>query len=149
MGYDKPMRCYKCKEDKDEEEFNWKNKSQGIRQGTCRECKKIDQKAYYEANKTEYARRSNEAKRVRVDANKLYARSVLKTGCVDCGFSDVRALEFDHISGDKVAGVMEMVWQGRSLESIKAEIAKCVVRCKNCHAIRTVNALNKEPYWLN
>jgi hypothetical protein len=59
-------------------------------------------------------------------------------GCVDCGTSDIRVLEFDHVRGTKVASVGSMVRRGHALAAIRAEIAKCDVRCRNCHAIATI-----------
>lgn len=54
--------------------------------------------------------------------------------CVDCGFSDVRALEFDHVRGTKGFTVTQHYDYSR--EKILAEIAKCEIRCSNCHRIR-------------
>ncbi|WP_413319571.1 hypothetical protein AA0Z99_03710 [Agrococcus sp. 1P02AA] len=59
-------------------------------------------------------------------------------GCVDCGRSDIRVLEFDHVRGVKVASVGSMVRRGRALVVIRAEIEKCEVRCRNCHGIATM-----------
>lgn len=41
-------KCDHCKEWKDEEEFNWKFKSLGVRHKTCRECKHGFDKKYFE-----------------------------------------------------------------------------------------------------
>jgi hypothetical protein len=58
--------------------------------------------------------------------------------CVDCGTTDIRVLEFDHLEpGTKVLDVAVLARSGYSLDRVKAEIAKCVVRCANCHRIRT------------
>ncbi|GAA1417817.1 hypothetical protein GCM10009640_02540 [Agrococcus citreus] len=57
---------------------------------------------------------------------------------MDCGSTDIRVLEFDHVRGTKVASVGSMVRRGRGLAVIEAEIAKCDVRCRNCHAIVTI-----------
>ena len=54
--------------------------------------------------------------------------------CVDCGLSDVRCLEFDHINGDKSFSLSDC--RSHSQVKIEAEIAKCEVRCANCHRIR-------------
>lgn len=61
----------------------------------------------------------------------------MKGGCVDCGNRDIRVLEFDHVRGKKVNGISQMIRLGRSVDALKAEISKCDVRCKNCHAIQT------------
>lgn len=50
--------------------------------------------------------------------------------CVDCGESDVRCLDFDHIGEKKFAVSTGM---GYRMETIMEEISKCVVRCANCH----------------
>lgn len=57
--------------------------------------------------------------------------------CVDCGYVDWRALEFDHVRGVKRSDVTTMVQNGLSWKTIQEEIDKCDVRCANCHRIRT------------
>lgn len=61
----------------------------------------------------------------------------VERGCVDCGYrGNPAALHFDHRDPMdkqfKIANNME-----RSLQSLLAEIAKCEVRCANCHSIRS------------
>lgn len=55
--------------------------------------------------------------------------------CVDCGISDVRVLEFDHVHGQKISAVSSMLTS--SWRRIAEEVAKCEVRCANCHVIKT------------
>jgi hypothetical protein len=57
--------------------------------------------------------------------------------CVDCGESDPVVLEFDHVRGTKVAAISSFVRNMASMNRILAEIAKCDVRCANCHRRRT------------
>ena len=57
--------------------------------------------------------------------------------CVDCGETDIRLLEFDHVRGHKTANISRLLTQGRSWLIIEAEIAKCEIRCANCHRKRT------------
>lgn len=64
----------------------------------------------------------------------------LASGCVDCGYRDnPAALDFDHIPerGEKLysigSGMARM-----SEKALLVEIAKCEVRCANCHRIKTV-----------
>ncbi len=53
--------------------------------------------------------------------------------CVDCGETDVRCLEFDHVRGKKSRNISAMLGRGISWEKVLVEIAKCDVRCANCH----------------
>jgi hypothetical protein len=61
--------------------------------------------------------------------------------CIDCGEADARVLEFDHVRGKKDQNVAEMVRGGTAWQRIASEIAKCEVRCANCHRRRTVEQL--------
>ncbi|MFB9641779.1 hypothetical protein [Agromyces lapidis] len=55
--------------------------------------------------------------------------------CLDCGESDIRVLDFDHRAGcEKSAEVMRLAQNGYSVRKVMGEIAKCDVRCRNCHA---------------
>jgi hypothetical protein len=81
----------------------------------------------------DYFRNKNRATRNR----KIINRFKRMKGCVDCGYkAHYDALEFDHIDETtKTRTVGSMMYS--SLEAIKVEIRKCVVRCSNCHMIRT------------
>ena len=80
-------------------------------------------------------------KKIRVGSiNKSKARNrevvldYLKTHpCVDCGNSDVRFLEFDHVRGTKIDCVSVGVKDSWFVEKSTQEINKCEVRCANCH----------------
>ena len=61
-----------------------------------------------------------------------------KHWCIDCGERDPIVLEFDHVDRTKkVNTVSAMIRSGTSIETMMLEIAKCVVRCANCHRRRT------------
>ncbi|MGH2472088.1 MAG: hypothetical protein ACRDG6_06765 [Candidatus Limnocylindria bacterium] len=60
--------------------------------------------------------------------------------CVDCGESNLIVLDFDHLR-DKTDDVADMVALGRPWSEIESEIAKCQVRCANCHARRTARRI--------
>lgn len=132
-------RCYSCKQEKDESCFNWKNKTRGIRQSYCRDCKKKYQKKYYWSSAHDrYVAQNVENKRKRREALKEKIRKYLEQhACVDCGQDDIRVLHFDHVRGKKKTEVTRLVCNGASWKAVKSEIAKCDIRCANCHMIRT------------
>jgi hypothetical protein len=58
----------------------------------------------------------------------------LRVGCVDCGYhAHHAALHFDHVRGEKALNVCN----AKSIAQAEREIAKCEVRCANCHAVKT------------
>jgi hypothetical protein len=63
---------------------------------------------------------------------------LLSHSCVDCGEADPIVLEFDHVRGVKLMNVARMTSGSTySWNKIEAEIAKCDVRCANCHRRKT------------
>lgn len=60
------------------------------------------------------------------------------TPCVDCNTTfPPECMDFDHVVGDKVAGIAYMISRSYPRDSIVAEMAKCELVCANCHRIRT------------
>ena len=58
--------------------------------------------------------------------------------CIDCGETDPIVLEFDHRdSSDKKFTIANVVSHNLSVKILNEEIAKCDVRCANCHRRRT------------
>ncbi|MCI0555522.1 MAG: hypothetical protein L0287_31640 [Anaerolineae bacterium] len=134
-------KCDHCKTYKDEEEFNWKFKSLGVRHKTCRECMKIFRKNWYEGDAHErHLKNVNERKQeARQFARDFVYNYLLTHPCKECGESDVRVLEFHHTDkSGKYMAVAAMVSGGFSVERIQAEIEKCDVLCANCHRKITV-----------
>ncbi|XAY03466.1 HNH endonuclease [Paraconexibacter sp. AEG42_29] len=69
--------------------------------------------------------------------NLAIAYSTLElAGCRECGNHDLCVLDFDHVDG-KTANVTELARRGCSEQRLRDEIARCVVRCANCHRRRT------------
>lgn len=69
--------------------------------------------------------------------------AAMADGCVDCGNHDIRVLDFDHVRDVKIASIARMVSNEVGLDTLRAEIAKCEVRCRNCHAIATLTRLGR------
>lgn len=62
----------------------------------------------------------------------------LSSGCVDCGFkASPHALQFDHLPQHEKKFNIGAAIRSKSKQSVLDEIAKCEVRCANCHAIKT------------
>lgn len=135
------ITCYTCKVDKPDEDFAWRIKDVK-RQGRYRMCHKAYRRQHYVANKQKYI---DKAKKWDRENGKGYNRSrtyayeyLLHNPCVDCGESDPVVLEFDHIDpSTKSFTIGNAAAQMKPLEVVKAEIAKCAVRCRNCHVRRT------------
>ena len=111
--------------------------------GICKACRSEYGKKYYRRRKKEI----NQHRRVnrwRYRRNRIrIAAYLLSHACVDCGESDPRVLEFDHVRGEKDQHISDLVNDGRGWERILSEIAKCDVRCANCHRRRTVEHYGK------
>ena len=58
--------------------------------------------------------------------------------CIDCGEKDPVVLEFDHRDQKtKFKKIASMLSGHYSWESVEKEIAKCEIRCANCHRRKT------------
>jgi len=130
--------CSTCKDTKPVSEFAINRSKRSGRQSRCMACKKEADKRYYTTHKKRMVQQIAESKARRADQNQTWLLEYLtEHPCVDCGGDDILVLEFDHVRGRKKADVVKLVKQGYSLKTIQKEIAKCVVRCANCHRRRT------------
>lgn len=134
-------RCGSCGATKPLAEFNRKRSSSDGRQQTCRECHRDASRRYYAMNRDAHVRAIVErTARRRVESKVFLATYLESHACVDCGQDDIRVLDFDHRPGErKRKDVMQMVKEGFSLFAIEAELLICDVRCRNCHAIVTLD----------
>lgn len=65
--------------------------------------------------------------------------------CIDCSESDPIVLDFDHQDqATKSFAIAKAVNDVKNISVIMDEIAKCQVRCANCHRRRTAKQLG---YW--
>lgn len=97
---------------------------------------------YYQQNKERRRAQIRERNLVAIERNRSNLREYLSDkSCVDCGFSDMRALQFDHLDPlIKRKNVSDMVSTAYSWDTVLTEINKCEVVCANCHSIRTCEA---------
>jgi hypothetical protein len=128
-------RCNRCGIEKSTNEFN--KKGNGF-QPYCRPCDREASKARYHGNKQDHIKAVGLNNTRYITRNRDYVLEHLRSHpCVDCGTSDIRVLEFDHVRGEKSGNLSMMVAGAWPLEKIIAEVAKCEVRCANCHRIIT------------
>lgn len=137
-------RCTKCFVDKDESEFNWKKKNVR-RSAMCAECHKEYRDAHYRENRQKRILQAGERASKWRKINQDFIVDYLSTHpCVDCGETDILVLEFDHIEQRLQSPSTDCVvsYLYCSREKLIEEIAKCVVRCANCHKRRTALQMN-------
>ncbi len=60
------------------------------------------------------------------------------SACIDCGETDIRVLQFDHVDPMNKTGNIADLAKVVTWDVLVIEIAKCVVRCGNCHRRKTV-----------
>ncbi|MFF2372692.1 hypothetical protein [Agromyces sp. NPDC058110] len=132
--HEKP--CTSCKQSKPHAEFNVRRASADGLQNVCRSCNRARARRYYAENREAHvqvivARKAN----IRRATLESIGEYLAGHPCIDCGERDLRVLDFDHREGaSKSAEVMKLAQHGYALHRVMAEIAKCDVRCRNCHA---------------
>jgi hypothetical protein len=139
--------CSRCNLTKDTTEFPFRNKGKGTRHSYCLLCGRGASKNHYLKNVQYYVRKAHVRRKELSDElnGKLY--EYLETHpCVDCGESDPVVLEFDHVRDEKSYNVSAMGYLFTSWNSLLREIAKCEVRCANCHRRKTAERHNSYRY---
>lgn len=133
--------CGKCKETKDINAFSIKRKARGDRQSYCIPCNRTKSKEHYDKDKTTYTART---KRNKAKIRRFILEYLKVHPCVDCGEADPVVLDFDHVRGEKDFNLSAAYLWGYSIKKLEVEIAKCEIRCANCHRRRTAKTGN---YW--
>ncbi len=129
--------CVICKKLKPISQYSWRNIKNGIRHGFCKECHIAYRRSHYLANKEKYIKKAKSWNEKQTKILRKFMFEYLVTHpCVDCGETDLRVLEFDH-QRNKYMDVSAMVRGCYSINAVKKEIEKCVVRCANCHKKKT------------
>ena len=167
---DTPIWCPACKASHPASAFNKESRKFSGLAGICRAAQaakrqtpegraataKRNQRRWADP---EYRTKSGEwqrARRRRLGANTDLRRARLRLqtivdewkqqGCVDCGYSDTRAIDPDHVDSDTKDGhVSRLVQLCASANRIRAELEKCVPRCARCH--RRVTQKQRPSAW--
>lgn len=110
-------KCRACGKFKLTSEFAWANKEMGYLQTNCIDCDSKKKSKNYR------------------DGIKRIQDYLVTHPCVDCGETDPVVLEFDHVRGKKKFNLSGNAY-AKSDKEIEEEIAKCEIRCRNCHIKR-------------
>lgn len=121
------IKCRLCNEDKDDTEFNFRDRVKGLRQYYCRDCSRQQGKSHYNRNRQRVITRSVKN---RVRGNYWYAQFKDTLECECCGEKESCCLEFHHLDPQQKENQPSNIF---NWESFKREISKCVVVCSNCH----------------
>ncbi len=123
-------RCSRCGLVRRLSEFNIS--SEFGYQFYCRDC----QSGWYADHRVQHLENVGaNSQRYRARNTSLVHEYLLDHPCVDCGEDDPLVLEFDHVA-TRGAWVSRLVGSAPP-ERLMAEVAKCEVRCVNCHMRRT------------
>lgn len=123
--------CTKCKIEKDESEFNFKNKSLGKLSSNCKDCQKIMKDNHYKNNRERYLKRNSER---RISYIQWFSEFKLTLKCEVCGENHPATLDFHHEDpNEKEYGISVMIHNTHHKDRILEEISKCKVLCANCH----------------
>lgn len=99
--------------------------------------KKYMKDVWYPKNHKKHVAYVSSYKKRRTNFMRLWLNGLKeKSGCLDCGIKNPIVLDFDHLR-DKKYNVAKMLSHGFSEKKFLEEIAKCEVRCSNCHRIKT------------
>jgi hypothetical protein len=141
-------QCTKCKIYKPETEYFIKSKVTGRLHAQCKECYREHRKSYYSAHYNKYRQEYRNRAKIRREKLKLEFRMNMleylsDKYCKDCGESDNRVLELDHIDPEqKLFSISQAVRLGYGWSDVIDEIKKCQILCANCHKCRTAQQFN-------
>jgi hypothetical protein len=130
--------CARCHATKPLAEFPIKSAARGTYGSYCLPCRRDYAKEHYQRNVAAYVDRARARALIDRPRNRAFVAQFLSTHpCVDCGESDPVVLEFDHRDPATKRADLARLIHTSVLATVRAEMAKCDVRCGNCHRIRT------------
>jgi len=126
-------QCKTCGETKSLDDFRKLARSLDGYASCCKVCASTQSKLSYSNDSVNRIAKSKAHSQNLHKHNTAYVLEYLFSHpCVDCGETDILVLDFDHINDNKLYNVGFMLPR-HTLTKLKAEIAKCEVRCRNCH----------------
>lgn len=135
--------CTVCGIPKTEQDFFYQNKHTKKLHAQCKQCyvdkRRNTYKEHYHKYGSEYRARAIERnRRLKAVLRIKLLEYLADKSCVQCGISDPRVLDFDHIDpSTKSFGIARGIHNILKWERLMEEIAKCQILCANCHRIKT------------
>jgi hypothetical protein len=130
--------CCTCGLRKPMSEFAVKNRERGTRSTKCRSCQAAYSREHYRRNRATYVQRAASARKInREECRQRVFNYLTAHPCVDCGERDPIVLEFDHRDASTKRGSIARLISQVNWKALELEIARCDVRCANCHRRRT------------
>ena len=130
--------CSGCGLERPVNEFPVKNPKTGRRGTWCRQCRSAYGKRHYQENRERYCARTRAPHREGREPYWAWVMNYLTSHpCLDCGEADPVVLQFDHRDGTEKVDDVGTMLNRASWNGLLNEIAKCDVRCANCHRLRT------------
>jgi len=127
-------RCTKCQLEKPFDEFRKRTLGKDGLTTWCKACFKAYERDRWD-NLPGEKDRIYRNKAIATERGRDWIWEYLATHpCVDCGESDRVVLQFDHLD-NKQYNVVDLF--KNSTATIAIEVAKCEVRCANCHQRKT------------
>ena len=129
--------CRRCLEWRPLEWYSLRALGKADRAAYCKPCMRLYCQEHYRKNKPLHLRRRygrTVSERVRI--RRAVDEYLSQHPCVDCGESNLIVLEFDHVRGQKSGEISTMIFK-QTMARVFEEIAKCDVRCANCHRKKT------------
>lgn len=123
--------CKECKEVKLLENFDVIT-TRDTYLSICKPCRRKRNRDYY-INR-------------RIDIKKWLFDYLSQNPCVDCNESDPMRLQLDHREDKKFDVGKSFIGKSKTLADVQAEVAKCDVRCANCHQVKTHGEQNTWKY---
>lgn len=136
-------KCTKCLENKLLSDFFVRDKKSGRLHAQCKECYRTQRqfiyKAHYKKYRAEYLVRAKKRRdKLRADFHAKMLNYLSDKSCSQCGESDRRVLEFDHLDqSKKLFTVSQAVRLGYDWQETLQEIQNCRILCANCHKKHT------------
>jgi len=122
--------CSKCKQEKNEIEFNKNAVRKDGLQSFCRVCDNERKRKYYAQNPTRFFKYNDKrTQRLREEVQKYKTEK----GCAHCGERDFRCLDFHHSDANLKVAEVSFLMRYRGEAAVWEEITKCEVVCANCH----------------